>query len=360
MNRIYFDELDIIKYRGLKNVKLSDCSMINLVVGGNNGGKSSLLEAISLFKTDEPRNLLNIASNRTMLSTNVSDFIYLFPFHNHELKVSALINGKKTDYLAKYEINDVLYNDKNVNDASPLLNRIKTGDTFKQFIIDVNFDGAHKKASLSELERFISLSDTKAHEKTFNNPIIYVSPFSHFEISTRDISDVLRYESYKKVFIELLKIFDNRIEDIRILDSQYFSLGERNIYVKMKNEDSVPLSTFGDGIKKAIILSSKVAQARNGVLLLDELETSLHHSYYEDIFAFLFKAAKAYNIQLFITTHNEEVIKSLIEVDKQYFDSDLVRVYTLRKNVDDEIKVRELNGLEAYNYIVDSSIEIRD
>ena len=40
----------------------------------------------------------------------------------------------------------------------------------------------------------------------------------------------------------------------------------------------MPLSTYGDGIKKVIALAGRIADAQNGILLIDEIETSIHTS----------------------------------------------------------------------------------
>ena len=41
--------LDIKCFRGLKNLKLDDLSNINIFVGGNNSGKTSVLELLKLM-----------------------------------------------------------------------------------------------------------------------------------------------------------------------------------------------------------------------------------------------------------------------------------------------------------------------
>lgn len=48
MNQV-FDQLQIKGYRGFKTVELSQLGQINIFVGDNNSGKTSLLEAISIL-----------------------------------------------------------------------------------------------------------------------------------------------------------------------------------------------------------------------------------------------------------------------------------------------------------------------
>ena len=98
----------------------------------------------------------------------------------------------------------------------------------------------------------------------------------------------------------------------------------------------MPLSTYGDGVKKVLVLANAIAQATGGVLLIDEIETAIHKKYYDDIFRFIVKACNAYSVQAFITTHSLEAIDGLLatqDYDKQS-ESDGLTVVTLKREED--------------------------
>ena len=44
-----FPELHINSFRGLKDLHLEECGPVNVLVGGNNSGKTSVLEALLLL-----------------------------------------------------------------------------------------------------------------------------------------------------------------------------------------------------------------------------------------------------------------------------------------------------------------------
>ena len=98
----------------------------------------------------------------------------------------------------------------------------------------------------------------------------------------------------------------------------------------------MPLSTYGDGIKKVLSIANAIALSSNGVLLIDEIDTAIHAKYYDDIFKFIMKAAKQYNVQLFITTHSIEAVDGLLKTqvkdDVYGLNDDPIRVITLRKD----------------------------
>ena len=54
----YFRKLYIDRYRGIKALKIDELKGVNLVVGDNNCGKTSVLEAIQLLRTSG--NLANV------------------------------------------------------------------------------------------------------------------------------------------------------------------------------------------------------------------------------------------------------------------------------------------------------------
>ena len=104
-------------------------------------------------------------------------------------------------------------------------------------------------------------------------------------------------------------------------------------YLRHKKLSNMPIATYGDGIKKVLVLSNAIAQAAGGILLIDEIETAIHKKYYDEIFRFLVKACHAFNVQVFITTHSIEAVDGLLAT--QDYNEQTVRddisVITLKK-----------------------------
>lgn len=115
----------------------------------------------------------------------------------------------------------------------------------------------------------------------------------------------------------------------------------------------MPLSTYGDGIKKVLSIANAIAQSSNGVLLIDEIDTAIHAKYYDDIFKFIMKAAKQYNVQMFITTHSIEAVDGLLKTqvkdDVYDLNDDPIRVITLRKDREaNKTFSRTMTGRDVY------------
>ncbi|HEY4033525.1 MAG TPA: AAA family ATPase [Ktedonobacteraceae bacterium] len=58
----------------------------------------------------------------------------------------------------------------------------------------------------------------------------------------------------------------------------------------------------------SIILA--IATAKNGVVLIDEVDTGIHHSRMPKIWEGICKAARAFNCQVFATTHSYECLQA--------------------------------------------------
>lgn len=133
-------------------------------------------------------------------------------------------------------------------------------------------------------------------------------------------------------------------------------------YVKHTKLGVMPLSTYGDGIKRVLSLANSIAEAAGVILMIDEIETSINYKYYHDIFGFLVKACRQYNVQLFITTHNIEAIDTILEI--QNYDEtngyDPISVLIFRRNNrTTQVYSRQLSGKEVFENREKFAFEVR-
>ena len=72
----------------------------------------------------------------------------------------------------------------------------------------------------------------------------------------------------------------------------------------------MPLSSLGEGAKRLLGLSLALTNARNGILLLDEIENGIHYSVLPDVWRLIFQTARRLNVQVFATTHSWDCIEA--------------------------------------------------
>ena len=109
-----------------------------------------------------------------------------------------------------------------------------------------------------------------------------------------------------------------------------------------------------------MVLSNAIAGAANGILLIDEIETAIHKKYYDDIFRFIVKACKAFNVQVFITTHSIEAIDGLLGTQnyETQTNDDAITVVTLKRE-NNKTYSRTLSGREVFENREAFDFEVR-
>lgn len=83
-------------------------------------------------------------------------------------------------------------------------------------------------------------------------------------------------------------------------------------------------------------------------MLIDEIETAIHKKYYDDIFRFIVKACKAFDVQVFVTTHSLEAIDGLLATQdyEEQKEKDSISVVTLKREGNNTYS-RVLSGREV-------------
>lgn len=308
----YLNSLYINKFRAIKNLELKHLSRINILVGDNNCGKTSVLEAISLFQNPaDISNILINCSKRGRGTVPAFDlFLEMFPrdSEKREIDITSTIKSLSYSLNIKGELiesfNSELvpcFDDDEYYEEISIENRVFEGDIKVSNSLDVE-----KKIKIFEERTSPILSDSST--QIIN--IIYVTPYDY--LKNRIINDTVKIIrcGEKEEIINLLKIFDNKIEGFEILPEKNKTF---SIYIKHQKYGLMNLSSFGDGVKKVLTLASSVVSARDGILLIDEIETAIYKNILKDVFDWLIKACKIYKVQLIATTHSLEVIDAFID-----------------------------------------------
>lgn len=344
--------LTVERFRGINNLRIDNLNAINLIVGDNNCGKTSVLEAIQFFRTSGLLgNVYRIAAQRENIFGNMSNSIFesvmcMFPHDGSELgiRISGECNEKEVSYAIEGEKSRVLIDIKELSRTMVFALRL-SGDTetdmFKGKILCKYGDRLQEEAI--EMNSFSAVYGVPA-SGTDEFKIVYVAPFEHLKGSI--INQIIKIDGYKEICLKAIQLFDADIEDMMIFKSD---VGNYPVeYLKHKKLGNMPLSTFGDGIKKVLVLSNAIARAAGGILLIDEIETAIHKKYYDDIFRFIVKACKAFDVQVFVTTHSLEAIDGILATQdyEEQKAEDSISVVTLKREVNNTYS-RVLPGREV-------------
>ncbi len=370
---IHIESIQIGHFRGIHNLAVETLNHINIIAGDNNSGKTSVLEAILLLRN--PNDLTNMFRLARMRDTTAffggtpvyESFINLFPkdISKNEIALSGICKGESVGYRLVGEQKKIMMDPDDVikklypAKRSPIIRGIDTDlIEVEAFSGEISYEISGRKKSIAvEIDAYASTSGREIKKNSFLN-IVYLSPTDHVRGFVFD--RILRNDGYKEICLRILQLFDTEIVDLLILKNE--ENGRSTEYIKHTKLGNMPISTYGDGIKKVLSLANAVAQAAGGVLLIDEVETAIHSRYYDDIFNFLVKASLQFDVQVFVTTHSIEAIDGLLATQgyEQQDQSDNISVLTFKKD-NRELKTysRVLMGRHVYANREQFGFEVR-
>lgn len=334
--------IEINQFRGIKQLTVSDFSNINLIVGDNNSGKTTFLEAIQLlFAKAQLSSVKNIIRQRTVLNIHdnsfYTSFIKMFNVEQNEDLLDLDIYAESNNGPIEFEMTgrEKTISGEEALQISTMSSRQKTyyrkSTTFIPETVKL-FTGSiisqNGKKTIEKNVRFTSLDNTMVGSVT-KREVQYISSFGHLRYDL--LQNIVDNPEYKKLAISILKKFDESIVDICYTKADDESFVESII---TENGVNMPFSVYGDGIKKILYILNKLFDATDSILLIDEIETGLHKKYYGKLFPVVFELAKKLNVQLFIATHSMEAIDAILEYGKYENDTnskDPIKVITLKK-----------------------------
>ena len=350
--------LKIDNFRGFDSLEIKGLSKINLFVGKNNSGKTSILEALFLI----------LGMSNPILPSNINRFRGLgintrlglskqigYLFHNLQIenKPSFYVmfddsSERWLDVEAKYEQNE--FSNKNSTLSRPEINGI-----------GLNF-AAKKRQNQKKLYKSSLVFTDNNSVVTPNVPKNYVETlYANFIYSgmNDDANTLMRYAEIVKrkggdSILQALKTFDENIISIQPLND--------GIYFNLKNvSELVPSNIMGDGIRRFLNIVTAVSEKQNAFILIDEIENGLHYSAYQWLWKSLLSFSTQNNVQLFITTHNIETLASLKSVlDETQFENlrDFSKVFAISKTINSGYKTYKYS-YEEFKTAIENDIELR-
>ena len=346
--QITLRSLRIEAYRGMVNVHLEGLKRFNLVVGSNNAGKSSILEAASLvLRPFDPSQWVKVARQRDMDLHLVDGLWSLFP----DGALLQLDDGPKQSKKLTIE-----------GDIEGTRRRLfATGLARVSWITDETED------LVLSVEANVSEGSTKPVKHTmefqrnelakFSNQIYYhrcftITPATHR--STRQLVDYMSKaidEGQKTLAVQLLQLFDSDVIDLDISAS----FGRDRICLNHRQRGVVDLASFGDGMRRAAALALALVRADKGVLLIDEIEAGIHPTILPRVIAALLEAAERVGVQIIATTHSLEAIDAVVtSIPKD--DDSCAGFYLYRRN--GQSLVKRYDQMEM-NSLRESGVDLR-
>ena len=367
----FYRDITIENFRSIERIKIENLTNINLFFGGNNCGKTSILEAVfahasgfnagAFFNVVLPKrtqgdyfgvydmgetitHLFRIGAN-SFEKMNFS--IYTTDYNNEKKQITYEFNP--SNILDDLNLNQ--FTDINMLNHYNYENQLGKNNNNPNYLGDLKISDGQKIKRLS-----INRNLDFPADKVFKGAI-YSDILEHRNLSSSmtDFSGVKRSNTLK-TFIEEMKDVFPEIDDIEVIP---FRNNASNLYFDV-NGKKIPISLFGDGMRRWFYLIGSLITYRNSVHLIEEIDTTFHPESIPMLTKSLYKYSELYNNQIFMTSHNQEFLKIMLDTfkDDRGFLENKIRIYTLKK-INGGIKLISLNGIEARKSIEDYDLELR-
>ncbi len=370
----HISEIRIDSYRGIQDLAIKDLAEINILLGDNNCGKTSVLELLSIL--EYPLSLKACAHVEARREDIIGGLNYrcvdsIFNVNNEsryigyglQLNESFLkISCKDRYYEENLKLKEIRLLDEGLyeefrEDYASLSDREKNTLLIQAKKHELEWELSKDKDKITKKER-LYLFDRyreKLEEDASYSPILrtrLILPHEH-KYYNKTINETLKDTENQMLLLDMLKMFDPNIININA-----FSEDGDIVYMisSRSNRKALPLSSYGDGMRKAVYMLSEIIQIKNGLVLIDEFETAIHTSVMDKMFQIIIESCKRQNNQLFIATHSLEALEKILHNNEEYLDD--VRVITLYKS--NELTVaRNLDGRKALEAKDELGMELR-
>ena len=381
----------IENFRGFKSFELQQLGRINLLVGENNSGKTSILEAIQLLcsRTNlEPLGEIMINRGEYFWSDDPReerelDICHLFYDHQFDIDSQFSISGINDNLKEGFSVNigsRKLHIDADLEELNELNAEVKREliDELSSNLKSLNFrvvwnreDEAKEILNLPLLDNnCLSLRYIKRSSRDKKNQLsrtVFVNSASLNTTNMKELFEAVVLTPEEELATEALKIIDPNIERIAPANVQKSTQIARlrsaaadshtGFFVRLSDKKQrVPIGSMGDGIWRILGLALAIVSAKDGYLFVDEIDTGLHFTTMLGMWKMIWDTAKRLNVQVFATTHNSDCWKSLADIaEQENVTDDGIRIHRIEKGKEKSIVFDESEIVIA----VEENIEVR-
>ena len=326
----------MIKRIELENIRCLDKvsfhpKRINIIVGKNNTGKTTILEAISIFygkvnprkvcdiiKYGQENGKININDEEVLLLKDKALFLEYFnkkimeineQIEKSEKKLNDEVLKKKIE-IPRFDIQEFL---KYIGNEFIVIKRKDETEIFFDPTVILNY--------LNEIYE-------NEHGNILSNYINFLIDQNYMVIHPclyLDIERILKESPEKQIYLENIIRKYNFFENFDKITENYIFLGGNPHRIR----------SFGDGFKMFLKICLFSYSHDKNILLLDEPTSFMHPGYVYPFVKYLQEISK--EKQIFITTHDIDLIEELLNLYKYGNFDDILFIRTLRNDKDNVI-----------------------
>jgi hypothetical protein len=322
--------LRIHDFRSFCGLSMEGLTRVTLLVGTNNAGKTSVLEAAELVLGGTGPSILErglwsrgevvLVRNEMGPSRHYIEVNHLF--HGHSLdpgksfEIEAVVDERPRSFICRIipRPSRKLEGD----DEAPPLELLKPGSNLALLI---SGDGMGPEgytfpmAGYSVLARLLRTAVTKSTDQPWK--VRFMETAAPRVLELRPLWDAVVLTPEEAKVTNALQIIEPDIERLAALSGSGPQTGG-GMFVKLRGADErIPLGSMGEGIKRLLGLSLNLVSSAGGYLLVDEIDTGLHHSVMTQMWRLVVEVARRLDVQVLATTHSLDCVRALAALYEQ-------------------------------------------
>ncbi len=370
-NQPRLTQLSIRGFRGLKAIELTELGTFNVLLGANDVGKTSVLEALLLLaELQNPRLCAAIQQRRNYNTTSDSDLLLLF--HGLDETASIRLQARGTGPIASRTIEISLSEPK-----------------FRYSPHDTTPDTCPENVRQSPRSSWRSSTvQSPRHQLVYNATVEYADGASDIIFSTTDVAEESRRASKPLhpnrsavrisarlvdtgpgLDVEQLSqtIVSKRDPDLlqvlRYINPRIdrLSTTERYAYADIGLRRMIPLNMFGSGTLRVANILSMAMLDDVRLLMVEEIENGLHYKSTKHVLRALLTLCRNFGKQVFVTTYSIELLQYLrevlLETEFEGMQEDAMS-YVLQLNPDTNVKAYPYD-FPQFKHCVAHGLEVR-
>lgn len=335
--KAHFASASIQHYRKLYDLQINHLTRVNIFVGDNNMGKTSVLESFYLAsQLNDLYAFLELEKFRGKFNEEINPMWIVRNFEE-EIEIKTVFNGKPSFIrLLSEETDDDM-------DKSGYIKTISA-----QASVDA-------KTFSSELHLF-SNKDAQFRFSTTSVlcPATFTSPYRY---SSSLLKKAHAFAVEQKYFDEIIEFIRENL-DPNIVKIELVSIGNDSRFMVTSSvlNNATDITKYGEGIQRVFEITLLMVYSLNGIICIDEIDSAIHKSLLVKFTSFVQKLADKFNVQVFLTTHSKECIDAFVEND--YPDEELT-LFALELGSSGQIECNFLSGNKLKQLVETINIDIR-